>query len=50
MPQMRFIHIGRPLRPVDWVIVFLILTLIAGVAIAIVVAVLLTLRLRRVGK
>jgi len=37
MPQMRFIHIGRPLRPVDWVIVFLILALIAGVAIAIVV-------------
>jgi len=34
---MRFIHIGRPLRPVDWVIVFLILALIAGVAIAIVV-------------
>src|SRR5258705_462289 len=37
MPQMKFIHIGRPMRPVDWVIVFLILALIAGVAIAIVV-------------
>jgi high-affinity Fe2+/Pb2+ permease len=37
MPQMRFIHIGRPLRPVDWVIVFLILALIAGVAIALIV-------------
>ena len=37
MPQMRFIHIGRPLRPVDWIMVFLILALIAGVAIAIVV-------------
>src|SRR5258706_8570159 len=37
MPQMKFMHIGRPMRPVDWVIVFLILALIAGVAIAIVV-------------
>src|SRR5712671_2131553 len=37
MPQMRFIHIGRPLRPVDWFFGFLILALIAGIAIAIVV-------------
>jgi hypothetical protein len=37
MPQMRFIHVGRPLRPVDWVIIFLILALITGVVIAIVV-------------
>ena len=33
MPQMRFIHIGRPLRPVDWIMVFLILALIAGVPV-----------------